>query len=200
MQLLEWHRQLEIDLLELWVKVNLHTLMPAVPFFSVALTHFLCDANQDTGIWVGTFLLTVALLVVVFLLQPISKLGSQFNSALAFKGIPQAQFHGDVRSYRRPGGLAIHAVVRSLANEPQTRSPAEDQQYAIYLEYVQKPFNVALGIPGQVMAVVDKNLLDSVVSFAIWKLPLLVTVFMSLRGKIDDFVEGHHNHTAGVSF
>lgn len=184
LQLLEWHRQLELDLLELWGRVNLHAVLPSTPFISLSLLHLMEDSSVDpnvvAGAKVATFLLAVAGLVLVCTLMPIAKVDSMLNSGLAFKAQPPRK-----GGLRKPGGMAIVAVARSLALERPPRTPEEDQQYATFLEYVQGgEFHVALGVPGYFMVPITSSTVVSIFTTFILKFPLFMSLFLTARERV----------------
>jgi len=180
LELLEWHRELELDLLKLWGKVNLHTAVPSLPFASFSLIHFIVDQDGTSGIIIATFCLTVAGLVFITILQPISKVSSMLNSSLAIKSEPR-------EGLRRPGSMSVVAVARSFAQEKTARSAAEDQQYAIFLEYVQgRRTTLAVGLPGIFMLPISSNTVASLSATFLFKLPLFVSLFVTVRQHVNN--------------
>mmetsp|Transcript_16170 Transcript_16170/g.50860 ORF Transcript_16170/g.50860 Transcript_16170/m.50860 type:complete len:444 (-) Transcript_16170:46-1377(-) len=178
LELLEWHRELELDLLQLWGKVNLHVFMPSLPFASLSLIHLIADQDESSGLIVASFLLALSGLVLVSILQPIAKVSSMLNSRLAFKSQPR-------EGLRKPGSMSVVAVARSLALEREERAACEDQRYTTFLEYVQGgQTTLALGIPGYFMLPISSATVASVFFAFILKLPLFVSLFLAARHRV----------------
>merc|ERR1712079_649234 len=141
--------------------------MPALPFLSLSLVHLWADRDGYTGMVIATLLLAFAGMMLAITLQPIARIASMFNSSLAFKSEPPPAG----TAIWKPGTLSIVAVARSMAQD--------DQQYAIFLEYVQGgDFQLVIGLPGFYVVPINNGTIASMLETFVFKLPLFVSLLL----------------------
>eukprot|EP00929_Paragymnodinium_shiwhaense_P073346 TRINITY_DN37354_c0_g1_i1.p1 TRINITY_DN37354_c0_g1~~TRINITY_DN37354_c0_g1_i1.p1 ORF type:complete len:489 (+),score=71.91 TRINITY_DN37354_c0_g1_i1:89-1555(+) len=178
LDLAELHKDLELDIIQLWDGLTQLVLAPAVPFVGMAALHFLCSTEFNKAAAISVLLVVAAGLVLLNVLYPLGKIDSMMNSSLAFKGVLKGE-HG---KQHKPGSKSIVAVARSYVKELPARSSQEDGEYNVFLEYVQgKHFHVALGMPGVVMIPISKHFLYAMLCDLIFKFPILVSLLVSMR-------------------
>jgi len=169
--LAQMHHELELDISDIWIKVNTLAFVPALPFLTFSVLHFLTDKNFTYGCIISAVLLAVAGSFLVGVLMPIGNISSMFNSCAAFKG--------RVRSTR--GSMSVTAVARSFVNEQQ-RTGEEDREYHIFLDYVQgHTVRVFLGLPGIWMVPITKATVTGMMWEIFFKFPFIVSLFLALR-------------------
>merc|ERR1712060_1024155 len=124
----------------------------------------------------GAFLIILGNLFLITVLMYIADISSMFNDGSAHKGKPESI---------TKGSASILAVARSYVHEIPPRNRQEDQEYMIFLEYVQAhEVSVHLGIPGYMMFGITKRTVSQFFFDATVKFPLLVSLFLAIREQV----------------
>lgn len=164
---------LELDISNIWYRVNLLVFVPPLPFLILAVLHFIADDNFVAGWLTALWLALMAGLATTSVLVPMARISSMFNSSAAHKGKPTV----------KRGSMSIRAVARSFAGNLRSSRRSNDlQEYGVFLEYVQgHRFCVHVGLPSIYMFAISKESVAGFFFSFMVKFPLVVSAFLALR-------------------
>jgi len=168
------YQQLELDISNIWYRVNLLVFVPPIPFLTFAVLHFLSDVHFVAGWMCALYLAMMGGLAATSVLVPIARISSMFNSSAAFKG----------KLTKKRGSMSIRAVARSFTGTLRSsqKRPKDLQEYGVLLDYLQgHKFSVHVGLPWIYMFAISKESITGFFFSFMVKLPLVVSAFIALR-------------------